>query len=220
MCLIVAVLCSVTPNLTSIPYFTVPNRSNTIPLCVAKFTVVQLSNCSTGRRLCCLQLSSTMIFPIIELISCIHHKNKAYSMAQNIENMWRSDSSVYKTFCKKFTESAAFIQMCNPVLMFSLANFRCAVCQECPQTGATGGDHRNRVRLARLNPNHKVSFIPSGSDPRGCWPHSPWCSGAHCFGLEVKVPLVVIPIIINYHISTIHRCTQLSYKKLSICIQC
>lgn len=93
--------------------------------------------------------------------------------------------------------------------MFYYVNFISAECQECRLTGGAGGDHRNRLRLARLNQNHKVSIVPSGSGPSGCRPHSPCCFGTDHFCLEVKVPQVVIPIIINYHISTIHRCTRL-----------
>lgn len=66
--------------------------------------------------------------------------------------------------------------------------------------------------MAGPNQNHNVTIVPSGCDPSSCWPHSPCCFGTDCFCLKGKVPQVVIPIIINYHISTVHRCTQLSHK--------
>lgn len=83
--------------------------------------------------------------------------------------------------------------------MYNQVNFRSAVCEECSLTGAPGADHRNRLRLAGLKQNHKVSIVSSGSDPRHCCPLSPRCFGTDWFCLEGKVPQVGIPIIINYH---------------------
>lgn len=51
--------------------------------------------------------------------------------------------------------------------VFCHVNFRHAVCQECPQTGAAGGDHRNTVRLARPKPE-------SQSDYCSLWQLSQW----------------------------------------------
>lgn len=70
--------------------------------------------------------------------------------------------------------------------------------------------------MAGPNQNHNVTIVPSGCDPSSCWPHSPCCFGTDCFCLKGKVPQVVIPIIINYHISIVHRCTQLSHKTCNL----
>lgn len=64
---------------------------------------------------------------------------------------------------------------------------RLAVCQECSQTGATGGDQRN-IEDSKLNQKHNGTIVPSGSNPSCCFPHSPCCFGTNCFCFDVRLP--------------------------------
>lgn len=54
------------------------------------------------------------------------------------------------------------------ILMYDKVNLRSAVCQECSLTGAPGGDHRNRLRLAGLKqkPQSKHCFFWQWSQAR------------------------------------------------------
>lgn len=88
-------------------------------------------------------------------------------------------------------------ELCNPASLSS-------VCQECSQEVT--------ARLTGLNQIHRASIVPPGCDPndwRLHWPRT--CRTDHVC-LEARVLQVVIPIIINYHISAAHRCTQLFHR--------
>ena len=77
-------------------------------------------------------------------------------------------------------------------------DFRPAECQECPQRAG--------------QQNHKVTIVQSGCGPSCCRPHSRCCCATDCFCLKFKAPQVLIPIIINYHVSTNHRRVKSPYK--------
>ena len=89
-------------------------------------------------------------------------------------------------------------------LIFCYVKCRLAVCQECPQTGAAGGDQRNS-EASKLNQKHKETIVPSGSNPSCCLPHSPCCFGTNCFRFDMRLPQsppsVMIGIIINCYVS-------------------
>lgn len=97
-----------------------------------------------------------------------------------------------------FLENVAFVsELCNPVSLSS-------VCQECSREVT--------ARRTGLNQIHKASIVPPGCDPNDWRLHWPRSCRTDRVCLEARVLQVVIPIIINYHISAAHRCTQLLRK--------